>query len=79
MKCRVFEVFGCEYDKADRVYVIRERDINIRLARIVLGLMNRYKTPSPQEFFEKSKICFLTNSTLYEKFLEVLSREAKKL
>ena len=75
MKLVAFQQFGYNYQLANKIYVIREIDLdnNIMLDEI-LSIMGDIGTDVVDDFFEKSKMCFLTNSDLYDKLLEKLSK-----
>lgn len=75
----VLEAFGCPFIEADVVYVIRKKDITKKFLREILNKLQTSNAATPNEFFEKNKICFLADQSMYEKFLLALREEAKNL
>ncbi len=74
----VLHQYGCPFGVADRIYVIREIDITKEFLHEIIGLIGEVSTSFPQRFFREKKICFLSNQTIYKKFLSALAEEAKK-
>lgn len=75
----VLEAFGCPFIEADVVHVIRKKDITKKFLRKILNKLQTSNAATPNEFFEKHKICFLADQSMYQKFLLALREEAKNL
>lgn len=71
--------YGCSFGVADIVYVVRERDITKEFLHEILVKMYEANTSSPDEFFTKYKICFLSDESTYQNFLSALLKESKNL
>ena len=71
--------FGCLFGIADQVFVVRERDITKEFLQKILTMMHEVNTSSSHEFFQKKRICFLSDQTTYNKFLAALAEESKNL
>jgi Glu-tRNA(Gln) amidotransferase subunit E-like FAD-binding protein len=75
----VLHQYGCSFGVAERIYVVREQDITKEFLHEILSLMDEVDTSSPQEFFRKTKVCILTDQSIYKKILSALAEEVKNL
>jgi len=73
----VLHQYWCSFGAAEKIYVIREKDIKPELLDEILDLMDTVDTSWPQTFFRKTKVCLLSSTEIYNKFLSALSEQLK--
>ena len=71
--------FGFPFYGAAAVRILRECDLNPQFIRGVSNSMKQAKISSIDEFLQTTKICFLSQQAIYDRFLLALLEESKNL
>lgn len=75
----IFHEFGYPFLRAEKIYVLRKKDIQKTLVHELLQKMYEVQTTSVDVFFTETKICILTDPKIYSTLLLALRQAAKNL